>query len=32
MDKYDNRVPVIVEKDPKSDLKDMDKSKIFSNQ
>ena len=25
MEKYENRVPVIVEKDQKSDLKDMDK-------
>ena len=30
MEKYDNRVPVIVEKDPKSDLKDMDKSKCLA--
>ena len=29
MEKYDNRCPVIVEKDPKSDLKGMDKSKFF---
>lgn len=30
MEKYDNRVPVIVEKDPKSDLKDMEKSKFLA--
>jgi len=29
-EKYDNRVPVIVEKDQKSDLKDMDKSKFLA--